>query len=196
VFYDYYFVGLQQHVYKIHADGMIIFFSIIIRRYKSLLWSLVLILLLINVVQNFYDAWRLKKNPDNLILTNLPAENKSDLFPDDALNLTNICPLIIFDKNTDSIRKFLNFHREIDFTDEIKLFHELQDCSQWIKIRHYPQKPNSIEEENFPLAFSISLHKNVNQVERLFRSIYWPQNIYCFHVDKKANTTVHSTVER
>lgn len=41
--------------------------------------------------------------------------------------------------------------------------------------------------ENFPLAISILVHENAEQVYRLLKSIYQPQNIYCIHIDKKSN---------
>lgn len=40
--------------------------------------------------------------------------------------------------------------------------------------------------QNFPLAISILVHENAEQVFRLLRSIYHPENIYCIHVDKKS----------
>lgn len=43
----------------------------------------------------------------------------------------------------------------------------------------------TVEEESFPLAYSIVVHQGAGLVERLLRSIYRPQNYYCIHVDKK-----------
>ncbi|CAH8452739.1 unnamed protein product [Heterobilharzia americana] len=45
---------------------------------------------------------------------------------------------------------------------------------------------SSMEEEQFPLAFSLSVHENIRQVSRLLRLIYRPQNLYCIHVDSKS----------
>ncbi|XP_067685318.1 beta-1,3-galactosyl-O-glycosyl-glycoprotein beta-1,6-N-acetylglucosaminyltransferase 3-like isoform X2 [Haliotis asinina] len=46
------------------------------------------------------------------------------------------------------------------------------------------------EEEEFPIAFSIVMFKDANQVERLLRAIYRPQNFYCIHMDTKAQPDV------
>ena len=40
------------------------------------------------------------------------------------------------------------------------------------------------EEEAFPIAYSLLMHKEVEQAERLLRAIYRPQNSYCIHIDK------------
>ncbi|TNN13124.1 beta-1,6-N-acetylglucosaminyltransferase 4 [Schistosoma japonicum] len=45
---------------------------------------------------------------------------------------------------------------------------------------------SSMEEKQFPLAFSISVHKNIKQVSRLLRLIYRQHNVYCIHVDFKS----------
>ncbi|CAF1420815.1 unnamed protein product [Adineta steineri] len=46
----------------------------------------------------------------------------------------------------------------------------------------------------FPLAFNILLHDNVQQFERLLRLIYRPQNFYCVHVDSSALWSVFESV--
>ncbi|XP_072048535.1 beta-1,3-galactosyl-O-glycosyl-glycoprotein beta-1,6-N-acetylglucosaminyltransferase-like [Amphiura filiformis] len=62
----------------------------------------------------------------------------------------------------------------------------LGDCTKYRQYRDYPTRPWSTEEEEFPIAYSILTHKNAAQTERLLRSIYQPQNVYCIHVDLKA----------
>ncbi|XP_042320352.1 N-acetyllactosaminide beta-1,6-N-acetylglucosaminyl-transferase-like [Sceloporus undulatus] len=60
------------------------------------------------------------------------------------------------------------------------------NCSCYVTQSHYITKPLSAEEATFPLAYILTLHKEFDTFERLFRAIYMPQNIYCVHVDKKA----------
>ncbi|OCT87011.1 beta-1,3-galactosyl-O-glycosyl-glycoprotein beta-1,6-N-acetylglucosaminyltransferase 3 [Xenopus laevis] len=61
-----------------------------------------------------------------------------------------------------------------------------KDCSYFKKIRKYMQFPMSKEEENFPIAYSMVIHDKIEMFERLLRTIYAPQNIYCVHVDEKS----------
>ena len=56
------------------------------------------------------------------------------------------------------------------------------------------EDPLSDAELNFPLAYSIVIHKNAGMVERLLRSIYRPQNFYCFHVDKTAPDEFYNAI--
>ncbi|ESO84451.1 hypothetical protein LOTGIDRAFT_179636 [Lottia gigantea] len=51
------------------------------------------------------------------------------------------------------------------------------------------------EEAKFPLAFSIMMYKDANQVEELLRAIYRPHNYYCIHVDAKADLGVHHAIQ-
>ena len=52
-------------------------------------------------------------------------------------------------------------------------------------------KPYSTEEEEFPLAYAIRIHKNGAQAERLLRVLYHPQNSYCIHIDLKSSRKLH-----
>ncbi|KAJ3604398.1 hypothetical protein NHX12_029139 [Muraenolepis orangiensis] len=77
-----------------------------------------------------------------------------------------------------------------DFREKVRVSEEYyvnatQDCRHYILTRKYLEYPLSKEEEDFPLAYSIVVHHKVQNFERLLRSIYAPQNVYCVHVDKK-----------
>ena len=64
-----------------------------------------------------------------------------------------------------------------------------QDCSVFKKERDYVVDWWHItkEESQFPLAYSILFHQNVEQVENLLRIIYRPHNYYCLHLDADAS---------
>ncbi|KAM8914393.1 beta-1,3-galactosyl-O-glycosyl-glycoprotein beta-1,6-N-acetylglucosaminyltransferase 7 isoform 2-T2 [Spinachia spinachia] len=59
-------------------------------------------------------------------------------------------------------------------------------CSDLIADLHFITRPLSREEEEYPLAFILTVHKELELFVRLLRAIYMPQNLYCIHVDKKA----------
>ncbi|KAJ8401307.1 hypothetical protein AAFF_G00385380 [Aldrovandia affinis] len=44
----------------------------------------------------------------------------------------------------------------------------------------------SREEEGYPLAFIVTIHKELEMFTRLLRAIYAPQNVYCVHVGAKS----------
>ena len=60
------------------------------------------------------------------------------------------------------------------------------DCQNYIKRRQYILNV-SAEEQQFPLAFGMVMHREVEHAERILRAIYRPQNFYSIHVDKKAS---------
>ncbi|XP_063724425.1 beta-1,3-galactosyl-O-glycosyl-glycoprotein beta-1,6-N-acetylglucosaminyltransferase 4-like [Symsagittifera roscoffensis] len=57
-------------------------------------------------------------------------------------------------------------------------------------IAYTDRKRNPItkDEENFPIAFSLLVYHNFDQIEQLFMSIYRRQNFYCFHVDASSHS--------
>ena len=61
------------------------------------------------------------------------------------------------------------------------------NCDDLFVRGKYANEVGTDEEMNFPLAYSILVYKDAGQVEMLLRSIYQPNNAYCFHIDQKAS---------
>ncbi|NWV38692.1 GCNT3 acetylglucosaminyltransferase, partial [Grantiella picta] len=61
-----------------------------------------------------------------------------------------------------------------------------RDCRAFKESRRYIEFPLSREEEEFPIAYSMVIHNKIDMFERLLRSLYAPQNVYCLHVDSKS----------
>ncbi|GAA6104950.1 beta-1,3-galactosyl-O-glycosyl-glycoprotein beta-1,6-N-acetylglucosaminyltransferase 7-like [Tachysurus ichikawai] len=57
-------------------------------------------------------------------------------------------------------------------------------------------KTLSKEEEDYPLAFIITIHKDLEMFVRLLRAIYAPHNVYCIHIDSKAQAEYKLSVQR
>ncbi|XP_063115935.1 N-acetyllactosaminide beta-1,6-N-acetylglucosaminyl-transferase isoform X1 [Cavia porcellus] len=68
-------------------------------------------------------------------------------------------------------------------------------CRDYLPRAHYITRPLSVEEAAFPLAYVMVLHKDFDTFERLFRAVYMPHNVYCVHVDAKADPEFHSAVQ-
>ncbi len=60
------------------------------------------------------------------------------------------------------------------------------NCTLLQSDLHFITEPLSKEEDDFPLAFIITIHKELEAFVRLLRAIYAPQNVYCIHIDAKA----------
>ncbi len=116
----------------------------------------------------------------------------------------------IFEMNTLEITRAKNVLSKIktykNTTTKVKLLpnknfiFDKSECSLFKSIRGYETKftHKSSEDEfeqAFPLAFSVLVYNNVEQLERLLRIIYRPQNIYCIHVDLKSSPTVKKAIE-
>ncbi|XP_067871275.1 beta-1,3-galactosyl-O-glycosyl-glycoprotein beta-1,6-N-acetylglucosaminyltransferase 3-like [Heterodontus francisci] len=69
-----------------------------------------------------------------------------------------------------------------------------KDCVAFIRERKYLTFSLSKEEKNFPISYSIVIHEKIEMFERLLRTIYSPQNVYCIHVDRKAPDSFHLAV--
>ncbi|KAF7711484.1 beta-1,3-galactosyl-O-glycosyl-glycoprotein beta-1,6-N-acetylglucosaminyltransferase 7-like isoform X1 [Silurus meridionalis] len=70
------------------------------------------------------------------------------------------------------------------------------NCSHMQHKFHFIMKTLSKEEEDYPLAFIITIHKDLEMFVRLLRAIYAPHNVYCIHVDAKAPKDYRVSVER
>lgn len=69
-------------------------------------------------------------------------------------------------------------------------------CPELIRVLNFITRPLSQEEEDYPLAFIVTVHKELKLFVRLFRAIYMPQNVYCIHVDAKASREYQAAVQK
>ena len=81
---------------------------------------------------------------------------------------------------------------ELNATDYINM---TNNCQEFIDKRGYIMSSLTKLEADFPIAFSLLMYKDIEQVERLLRAIYRPQNIYCIHVDKKTKNDIFHAME-
>ncbi|NXD73999.1 GCNT4 acetylglucosaminyltransferase, partial [Eolophus roseicapillus] len=93
----------------------------------------------------------------------------------------------VFEQDPHEIGKSLEIRRKeiIDLSDE-DVVAMTSACHVYRSLRKYHLKPVSPEEESFPIAYSLVVHKDAVMVERLIHSLYSHQNIYCIHYDQKA----------
>ncbi|XP_059149645.1 beta-1,3-galactosyl-O-glycosyl-glycoprotein beta-1,6-N-acetylglucosaminyltransferase-like [Physella acuta] len=75
----------------------------------------------------------------------------------------------------------------------------LKDCEAFKHIRGYRNETGSEEEQRFPLAYVVLVHRDFEHLERLLRSLYMPQHSFCIHVDAKSpeslKTAAHALAE-
>ncbi|OWF39224.1 beta-1,3-galactosyl-O-glycosyl-glycoprotein beta-1,6-N-acetylglucosaminyltransferase-like [Mizuhopecten yessoensis] len=71
-----------------------------------------------------------------------------------------------------------------------------KDCRIFKHRRKYITSYLTQEEREFPIAYSMVVYKDLEQVERLLRAIYRPQNHYCIHVDLKVKTNFRETLSK
>lgn len=94
------------------------------------------------------------------------------------------------------IKELLTSRRRKTTLSEDFYINATKDCAAYIKNRGFISVPLSEEELNFPIAYSIVIHEKIEMFERLLRSIYAPQNIYCVHIDLKSSLSFHKAVKK
>lgn len=101
----------------------------------------------------------------------------------------------IYEQDPHEIGKSLEIRRKeiIDLADE-DVIAMTSACHAYRSLRKYHLKPVSPEEESFPVAYSLVVHKDAVMVERLIHSLYSHQNIYCIHYDQKAAKSFKSAM--
>ncbi|KAE8617531.1 hypothetical protein XENTR_v10009106 [Xenopus tropicalis] len=83
--------------------------------------------------------------------------------------------------------------KRVIMTDE-SFINATSDCKLFRQRRKYVMFSLSKEEQDFPIAYSMVIHDNIEMFERLLRAIYTPHNIYCVHMDKKSPESFHQAV--
>ena len=106
-------------------------------------------------------------------------------FPDRQMprSLVNCQSLVEGDRSERSSAKFYTKNHPRKTIHDHHFIHFTQNCALFKQRRGYVEKALSEEEETFPIAFSILFYQELQQVERLLRAIYRPQNLYCLHLD-------------
>lgn len=67
-------------------------------------------------------------------------------------------------------------------------------CIQFKLTRGYHISVGSLEEKEYPIAYNLLIHQDLDQVEKLLRAIYRPQNSYCIHIDAKVKPELVDSV--
>ena len=74
-----------------------------------------------------------------------------------------------------------------------KLFLDPEDCEE-IRAEFDENFYISGEELSFPLAFSMNVHSDPQQIVRFLKFIYRPHNAYCIHYDQKSSSEVKKVI--
>nr|XP_039252580.1 N-acetyllactosaminide beta-1,6-N-acetylglucosaminyl-transferase-like isoform X2 [Styela clava] len=87
-----------------------------------------------------------------------------------------------------------------DVTSDDEIIKRAADCTELKKIYRFPPFVDSDftvteEELEFPIAYSVLMHENIEQLLLLLSAIYREHNIHCIHLDAKASPETYKTLE-
>ena len=68
-----------------------------------------------------------------------------------------------------------------------------RNCSTILTDTFRVQNP-TVEEKDFPIAYSIQVYKGAALLQKLLSAIYMPHNVYCIHIDQKSSETFRRAV--
>ncbi|KAM5298375.1 beta-1,3-galactosyl-O-glycosyl-glycoprotein beta-1,6-N-acetylglucosaminyltransferase [Ctenodactylus gundi] len=139
-----------------------------------------------------FTALKIHQKPDSMILSHLELAGEN---PSSTVNCTKVVQ-----GDADEIQKAklemltarVKKHPRWSPSDYVNM---TRDCASFVKARKYITEPLSEEEAAFPIAYSIVVHHKIEMLDRLLRAIYMPQNLYCIHVDKKADEAFQAAVQ-
>ncbi|XP_062340519.1 beta-1,3-galactosyl-O-glycosyl-glycoprotein beta-1,6-N-acetylglucosaminyltransferase 4-like [Osmerus eperlanus] len=101
----------------------------------------------------------------------------------------------IYDLDPVEVGKSLVIRKNVVEEKDTTLVNLTSNCPRYLKSRGYGTIPVSEEERQFPLAYSMVVHKSAWMVERILRSVYSPNNLYCIHYDQKSSAEFKSAME-
>lgn len=106
---------------------------------------------------------------------------------------TNITCDKLFAGDSAAVQAARKFQRKLQSDDEI--YKLASECKRLHILGEYRTTSVRTTDVDFPVAFTLLLHTNAEQFERLLRAVYRPQNIYCVHIDTKSPTSFQSAVK-
>ncbi|KAL4224189.1 beta-1 [Mactra antiquata] len=77
----------------------------------------------------------------------------------------------------------ININKDVDCGIDVIVEH----CDLFKTINGYDNIKVTADEETFPIAFAIKVFNLPDQAEQLLRTIYRKHNVYCIHIDKRAD---------
>ncbi|XP_076075821.1 beta-1,3-galactosyl-O-glycosyl-glycoprotein beta-1,6-N-acetylglucosaminyltransferase-like [Mytilus galloprovincialis] len=91
--------------------------------------------------------------------------------------------------------RYMKFNQPKRITGE-EYIAETNNCNNFVNRYQYDAYTVIEEEREFPIAFSVLTFKDVDQTERLLRSIYRPHNFYCIHIDNSSSEELHQALRK
>ena len=115
------------------------------------------------------------------------------------------CASIYLRNDSTAVQNVLSFSDKLKYlhkSDKIRLnkdpnfIFDKSLCEDYKIARGYNLIDRFIDEIefNFPIAYSILIYHHVEQIDRLLKFIWRPQNIYCFHIDSKSTDSFKKAV--
>ena len=105
-----------------------------------------------------------------------------------------ICCAALFKNDQSELKRSFKYLELFPKNARADIEYSSVDCSDLLSKDRYLLWPTSKEESEYPLAFSIVMYRDVEQFERLLRSVYRTQNLMCIHVDLKAPKVIWKAV--
>ncbi|VDI33892.1 N-acetylglucosaminyltransferase 3, mucin type [Mytilus galloprovincialis] len=91
--------------------------------------------------------------------------------------------------------RYMKLHQPKRITEDDYITN-INNCNNFVNRYQYDAYTVIEEEREFPIAFSILTFKDVDQTERLLRSIYRPHNFYCIHIDNSSSEELHKALRK
>lgn len=115
--------------------------------------------------------------------------------PTETSQLHSVDCAAIYDLDPVEIGRALALRGQVKEERDDSLVTLTSNCKLFLESRGYKDVCISQDEKNFPLAYSLVVHKNAWMVERLIKMLYSPSNIFCIHYDEKSSVEFRSAME-
>jgi len=79
-------------------------------------------------------------------------------------------------------------------SDVLEFYKASIDCHRLLDTR-FVHQPVTIQEQQLPIAFGLTVYKGARLFERILQAIYMPHNVYCIHIDKKSSVVFRRAMQ-
>lgn len=162
------------------------------RKYRYLVTKYLLAIIFMWIlVLNFY-ALNIQSINENISYPKIPIRNNIQPKKFDV----NCEKLIKNDQiEIEHAKILINLTRDLNKIPDQNYVFDEDFCDYFKEARGYNAHTITDSEYELPIAYSILTYFDVEQFERLLRTLYRPHNLYCIHVDAKSPFVFYQAVK-
>jgi len=82
----------------------------------------------------------------------------------------------------------------VNDSEILEFYKASNDCHRLLDT-HFVHPSVTVQEQQLPIAFGLTVYKGARLFERILQAIYMPHNVYCIYIDKKSPEVFRGAIQ-